>query len=104
MKEPYEDFNIRCVEREIIRLFKGRKHMQDDRKQAYCLLSIRKEMLDNWAHQHQYNLLPIIKEFNMALDCALKELYTEAHFLYVSFGTPIKWLLAKPHTYDTRTK
>lgn len=82
MKGPYKDYNISCVEREIISLYKGRKHMQDERKQAYCLLSIRKKMLDHWARQHQYDLLPVIKEFNMALNCALKELCTEAHSLY----------------------
>ena len=82
MKGPYKDYNISCVEREIISLYKGRKHMQDERKQAYCLLSIRKKMLDHWARQHQYDLLPVIKEFNMALNCALKELRTEAHSLY----------------------
>jgi hypothetical protein len=82
MKGPYKDYNISCVEREIISLYKGRKHMQDERKQAYCLLSIRKKMLDHWACQHQYDLLPVIKEFNMALNCALKELCTEAHSLY----------------------
>ena len=82
MKGPYKDYNISYVEREIISLYKGRKHMQDERKQAYCLLSIRKKMLDHWARQHQYDLLPVIKEFNMALNCALKELRTEAHSLY----------------------
>ena len=82
MKGPYKDYNISCVEREIISLYKGRKHMQDERKQAYCLLSIRKKMLDHWARKHQYDLLPVIKEFNLALNCALKELYTEAHSLY----------------------
>lgn len=82
MKGPYKDYNISCVEREIISLYKGRKHMQDERKQAYCLLSIRKKMLDHWARQHQYDLLPVIKEFNMALNYALKELRTEAHSLY----------------------
>ena len=82
MKGPYRDYSISCVEREIISLYKERKHMQDERKQAYCLLSIRKKMLDHWARQHQYDLLPVIKEFNMALNCALKELRTEAHSLY----------------------
>ena len=82
MKGHYRDYSISCVEREIICLYKERKHMQDERKQAYCLLSIRKKMLDHWARQHQYDLLPVIKEFNMALNCALKELRTEAHSLY----------------------
>lgn len=82
MKGPYKDYNISCVEREIISLYKGRKHMQDERKQAYCLLSIRKKMLDYWARKHQYDLLPVIKEFNMAVNCALEELCKEAHSLY----------------------
>lgn len=49
MKGPYRDYSISCVEREIICLYKERKHMHDDRKHAYCLLSLRKKMLDYWA-------------------------------------------------------
>ena len=82
MKGPYRDYSISCVEREIISLYKERKHMHDDRKHAYCLLSLRKKMLDYWARKHQYDLLPVIKEFNMAVNCALEELCKEAHSLY----------------------
>ena len=52
MKGPYRDYSISCVEREIISLYKERQHMHDDRKHAYCLLSLRKKMLDYWARNH----------------------------------------------------
>ena len=90
MKGPYRDYSISCVEREIISLYKERKHMHDDRKHAYCLLSLRKKMLDYWARKHQYDLLPVIKEFNMAVNCALEELCKEAH----------SWFMGQNAGYD----
>lgn len=80
METPYENADIRYVEEEMLKL-KASK-MSSDKEHVKTLLRLRKSMLDNWAHAHEKELLPVVKQFNLAVERALKDLYDLAHRYY----------------------
>ena len=59
----------------------------NDKEQVKTLLRLRNSMLDNWARVHEKGLLPVIKEFNLATERALKDLYDLAHRYYEYMAT-----------------
>ena len=80
METPYENADIRYVEQEILKLWASK--VPNDKEQVKTLLRLRKSMLDNWARAHEKEFLPVIKEFNLAVERALKDLYDVAHRYY----------------------
>lgn len=77
---PYENADFKNVEQEILRLANSKSTI--DTEQIKTLLRLRKNMLDNWARAHEKGLLPIIKDFNLTTERALKDLYDLAHRYY----------------------
>jgi len=53
-----------------------------DEAKDKCLLSIRKNLIDEMVLSHQEDYIEIIKEFNDCLKDALKEMYDRAHRIY----------------------
>ena len=79
-----QDYDIQCIENEI--MWKYDKS-PCDYPDCDCLLSIRKDMINRRALQHQEELLPDIIAFNDALTAALRELYDRAHRMWNSIKT-----------------
>lgn len=79
-----QDYDIQCIENEI--MWKYDKS-PCDYPDCDCLLSIRKDMINRRALQHQRELLPDIIAFNDALTAALRELYDRAHRMWNSIKT-----------------
>lgn len=78
----YDEYNLRLIENEIIRMSKYSKLENELR----LLLKLRKDMLDSQALEHQKELLPDIIAFNEALRNALKVMYDKANNLYQQFS------------------
>lgn len=74
---PYGNADFKNVEQEILKLAQSKN--PNDKEQVKTLLRLRMNMLDDWARAHQKGLLPVIKEFNLAVERALKDLYDLAH-------------------------
>ena len=53
-----------------------------DEAKDKCLLSIRKNLINEMVLSHQEDYIEIIKEFNDCLKDALKEMYDRAHRIY----------------------
>lgn len=85
METPYNNTDIRYVEQEIMKL--STTKIPSDIEQIKTLLRLRKAMLDNWARAHDKEFLPIIKEFNLAVERALKDLYDVSHCYYAYMAT-----------------
>ena len=85
METPYENADIRYVEQEILKLRASK--VPNDKEQVKTLLRLRKSMLDSWTRTHEQELLPVIKEFNLAVERALKDLYDVAHRYYEYMAT-----------------
>ena len=85
MESPYENADIKHVEQEILKLSTSK--VPNDKEQVKTLLRLRKTMLDDWASEHEKEFLPIINEFNLAVECALKNLYDVAHRYYEYLAT-----------------
>lgn len=91
MKTSYENEDIQHVEQEILRLSTSKQPSAPE--QIKTLLRLRKTMLDNWARAHEKEFLPMIKEFNVAVERALKDVYDLAHRYYaymVDFDSSIQ--------------
>ena len=75
------DYDIKCVEDEILWKY-------DDPRNNYSncgsLLSLRKDMINKRALEHQEEILPDIIAFNDALTDALREMYDRAHRIWDS--------------------
>ena len=75
------DYDIQCIEHEI--LWKYDKS-PCDYPDCDCLLSLRKDMINNRILVNQEEILPGIIAFNDALTVALRELYDRAHRIWDS--------------------
>ena len=75
------DYDIQCIEQEI--LWKYDKS-PCDYPDCDCLLSLRKDMINNRILVNQEEILPDIIAFNDALTVALRELYDRAHRIWDS--------------------
>ncbi len=75
------DYDIQCIEHEI--LWKYDKS-PCDYPDCDCLLSLRKDMINNRILVNQEEILPDIIAFNDALTVALRELYDRAHRIWDS--------------------
>ena len=73
------DYDIQCIEHEI--LWKYDKS-PCDYPDCDCLLSLRKDMINNRILVNQEEILPDIIAFNDALTVALRELYDRAHRIW----------------------
>lgn len=73
------DNNIKSIEREIIRIYTTDCH---DYTEFGCLLSLRKEMINDKVLEHQDELLPDIIAFNEVLTNALREMYDRAYLIW----------------------
>lgn len=85
METPYINIDIRNVEQEILKL--SATKIPSDKEQIKTLLRLRKTMLDNLARAHEKEFLPVIKDFNLAVELALKDLYDVAHRYYEYMAT-----------------
>lgn len=85
METRYNNTDIRNVEQEILKV--STTKIPSDKEQIKTLLRLRKTMLDNWARAHEKEFLPVIKEFNLAVEYALKDLYDVAHHYYEYMAT-----------------
>ena len=74
-----QDKNIENIEREIIRIYTTDSH---DYTEFGCLLSLRKEMINDKVLEHQDELLPDIIAFNEVLTNALREMYDRAYLIW----------------------
>ena len=74
------DYDICCVEQEIFNKFYYTTKC--DYTDYDCLLSLRKDMINERALAHQEEILPDIIAFNDALTAALRELYDRAHRIW----------------------
>ena len=75
------DYDIQCIEHEI--LWKYDKS-PCDYPDCDCLLSLRKDMINERVLAHQEEILPDIIAFNDAMTAALRELYDRAHRIWDS--------------------
>ena len=75
------DYDIQCIEHEI--LWKYDKS-PCDYPDCDCLLSLRKDMINNRILVNQEEILPDIIAFNDVLTAALRELYDRAHRIWDS--------------------
>lgn len=75
------DYDIQCIEHEI--LWKYDKS-PCDYPDCDCLLSLRKDMINNRILVNQEEILPDIIAFNDALTVALRKLYDRAHRIWDS--------------------
>ena len=75
------DYDIQCIEHEI--LWKYDKS-PCDYPDCDCLLSLRKDMINNRILVNQEEILPDIIAFNDAMTAALRELYDRAHRIWDS--------------------
>ena len=75
------DYDIQCIEHEI--LWKYDKS-PCDYPDCDCLLSLRKNMINERVLAHQEEILPDIIAFNDAMTAALRELYDRAHRIWDS--------------------
>lgn len=75
------DYDIQCIEHEI--LWKYDKSLCDY-PDCDCLLSLRKDMINNRILVNQEEILPDIIAFNDVLTAALRELYDRAHRIWDS--------------------
>ena len=75
------DYDIQCIEHEI--LWKYDKS-PCDYPDCDCLLSLRKDMINERILAHQEEILPDIIAFNDALTAALRELYDRTHRIWNS--------------------
>ena len=104
METPYENADIKHVEQEILRLTAGK--IPSEQEQLKTLLRLRKTMLDEWARVHEKEFLPVIKDFNIAVERALKDVYDLAHRYYeymAAFDSGIQ-LVASLRFTDTYTR
>lgn len=74
------DYDICCVEQEIFNKFYYTTKC--DYTDYDCLLSLRKDMINERALTHQEEILPDIIAFNDALSNALREMYDRAHGMW----------------------
>ena len=74
------DYDIQCIEREIIDTFNDIKNYEH----CDCLLSVRKDIINERVLAHQEEILPDIIAFNDALTEALREMYDRAHRIWDS--------------------
>ena len=74
------DYDIQCIEREIIDTFNDIKNYEH----CDCLLSVRKDIINERVLAHQEEILPDIIAFNDALTEALREMYERAHRIWES--------------------
>lgn len=75
------DYDIQCIEHEI--LWKYDKS-PCDYPDCDCLLSLRKDMINERVLANQEEILPDIIAFNDAMTDALRELYDRAHRIWNS--------------------
>ena len=75
------DYDIQCIEHEI--LWKYDKS-PCDYPDCDCLLSLRKDMINERVLAHQKEILPDIIAFNDAMTDALRELYDRTHRIWDS--------------------
>ena len=75
------DYDIQCIEHEI--LWKYDKS-PCDYPDCDCLLSLRKDMINERVLAHQEEILPDIIAFNDAMTAALRELYDRTHRIWDS--------------------
>lgn len=75
------DYDIQCIEHEI--LWKYDKS-PCDYPDCDCLLSLRKNMINERVLANQEEILPDIIAFNDAMTDALRELYDRAHRIWNS--------------------
>ncbi len=73
------DYDIQCIESEI--LIQYNSH---DYTEFYCLLELRKRMINRRVLVHQEDILQHIVDFNDALTAALREMYDRAHRIWNS--------------------
>ena len=85
METSYNNADIRHVEKEILKISTSKT--PKDTEQVKTLLRLRKSMIDSRAHAHEKEFLPVIKEFNLATERALKDLYDVAHRYYEYIAT-----------------
>ena len=85
MENLYEKADIKYVEQEILKLSTSK--VPSDKEQVRTLLRLRKSMLDNRARALEKEFLPVIKEFNVTVERALKDLYDVAHRYYEYMAT-----------------
>ena len=75
------DYDIQCIEHEIIWKY---DKSPCDYPDCDCLLSLRKDMINNRILVNQEEILPDIIAFNDVLTAALRELYDRAHRIWDS--------------------
>ena len=76
-----DDYDIRCVEKEILWKYKDTRY---DFSDYDCLLSLRQNMINKRVLAHQEEILQDIIAFNDALTKALHEMYNRAHHIWES--------------------
>jgi len=74
-----QDYEIRCIEEEILNVYNDNwsKYPECD-----CLLTVRRDIINERALAHQEEILPDIVAFNDALTAALREMYDRAHRIW----------------------
>ncbi len=85
METSYNNADIRHVEQEILKISTSKT--PKDTEQVKTLLRLRKSMIDSRARAYEKEFLPVIKEFNLATERALKDLYDVAHRYYEYMAT-----------------
>ena len=73
------DYDIQCIEREIISKY---EKTSCDHADGDCLLSLRKEMINKRVLAHQEDILTDLIAFNDALTEALREMHDRAHRIW----------------------
>lgn len=76
------DYDIQCIEKEILMRYNDFGHY--DYSKCDCLLSLRKDIINERVLAHQEEILPDIIAFNDALTDALREMYDRAHRIWNS--------------------
>lgn len=76
-----QDYEIRCIEEEILNVYNDNwsKYPECD-----CLLTVRRDIINERVLAHQEEILPDIIAFNDALREALREMYDRAHLIWNS--------------------
>lgn len=74
------DYDIQCIEKEILMRYNDFGHY--DYSKCDCLLSLRKDIINERVLAHQEEILPDIIAFNDALTDALREMYDRAHRIW----------------------
>ena len=83
------DYDIQCIENEILMMYNDFGHY--DYSKCDCLLSIRKDIINERVLAHQEEILPDIIAFNDTLTDALREMYDRAHSIWEEIKSKDAW-------------